>query len=184
MKKNSGAVRVRGIAVVVVRLGAHLVVPFALAAQQPSSQQPPTAVAPYRAPTIALVQPPPGGTVPRDKPVVVFRFAHGEPSDPIDATSFRVAVDGTDRSALFQVSATEAWGPLGVARPEASADSLAVGAHQMEARICSSRGTCAITAATVTVMPAPVKPNPASPTDRKARLLDLLLTAAKRLIEP
>src|SRR5690349_18729997 len=45
----------------------------------------------YRPPAIALVQPllPPAGTgsVPRDRPAVVFRFAAGEPDDPLDARS-------------------------------------------------------------------------------------------------
>src|SRR5688500_2322891 len=43
-----------------------------LGAQEPPAAAPP--VAPYRAPVIALVQPPAGGSVPSDKPIVVFRF--------------------------------------------------------------------------------------------------------------
>jgi hypothetical protein len=59
-----------------------------LGAQQPPASPPATnapVLAAYRAPTIALVQPPAGGSVPQDKPVVVFRFAAGEPDDPIDS---------------------------------------------------------------------------------------------------
>jgi hypothetical protein len=156
---------------------------------QPAPQPP---LAPYHAPVIALVQPPAGGSVPQDKPVVVFRFAQGEVTDPIDAASFRVFVDGEDRTALFQVSATEAWGPL-TASANAAACTAATGApsalspgvHQLEARICSGRGTCATTAASVTVLPTAAAPPAAAPqADRKQKLIDLILTAAKKLLVP
>ena len=42
-----------------------------------------------------------GGPVPSDRPLVVFRFASSEPDDPVDPGSFRVVVDGADRTALF-----------------------------------------------------------------------------------
>lgn len=146
--------------------------PFALALALPlaaPAQQADTAarVLPYRAPAIALVQPAAGGSVPLDRPVVLFRFAAGEPSDPLDAASFGVWVDGRDRTAAFQVGAYEAWGPLvgapdgpGASSPTATSsaqpatppnDALAPGVHQVTARICSVRGACASTAAAVTV---------------------------------
>src|SRR3712207_547682 len=61
----------------------------------PSGQVPPSGA--YRTPSLALVQPASGGTVPQDKPVVVFRLMQGDASDPIDARSFVVTVDGQDR---------------------------------------------------------------------------------------
>jgi hypothetical protein len=78
------------------------------APSQGSAQQPVPAPAPssspapaYRPPALALVQPAAGGSVPQDRPVVVFRFAAGEPNDLIDVRSFAVAVDGHDRTQLF-----------------------------------------------------------------------------------
>ena len=128
----------------------------------PSSAAAPAAV-PYRPPIIALVQPADGATLPQDKPVVVFRFAQGEPNDPIDLASFTVAVDGHDRTRLFQVTAVEAWGPLG-APPIAHNDfGLAAGVHHLNARICSARGACGLTTASLTVVPNPAESQPASP---------------------
>ncbi|HET7456262.1 MAG TPA: hypothetical protein VFJ74_01325 [Gemmatimonadaceae bacterium] len=149
----------------------------------------PATVAPYRAPVLALVQPPPGGalTVPQDRPVVVFRFAQGEPLDPIDAASFRVAVDGHDRTAQFQVAAAEAWGPLGDAGAAAgAAGALAAGPHQVAARVCSSRGACAAVDVAVTALPtAAVEAAPAiAKTSRRSRVIALLLQASKQLLAP
>lgn len=158
-----------------------------LAAQQPApSPSQPTVLPPYRAPTIALVQPQNGGAVPQDKPVVVFRFAAGEPADPIDARSFRVAVDGEDRTALFQVSAGEAWGPLAMASAGRPDDAVAAGAHTLAARVCSSRGACASTTATVTALPAAAvaTPAPAPSAKRRARVIDVLLSAVRKLLMP
>jgi hypothetical protein len=151
-------------------------------------------IAPYRAPVLALVQPPPstlaGGaplTVPQDRPVLVFRFAQGEPSDPIDAASFRVAVDGRDRTAQFHVASGEAWGPIGDAA--VGAPPLAAGAHQVAARICSTRGACGTVDVSVTAVPAAF----AAPTDdaaakpkasRRSRLLSALINASKKLLAP
>jgi hypothetical protein len=155
----------------------------------PQTPQQQSALSPYRAPSIALVQPPAGGTVPQDRPVVVFRFVQGEPGDLVDARSFAVSVDGTDRSALFQLAASamggEAWGPL-VAAAEISSGNLAPGAHQVTARICSARGACASANATVTVLPTPAAgvTSAAShpPTGRKQKLLDALIAVGKRLL--
>lgn len=164
----------------------------ALATVLPSistAAQPPVA-SPYRPPTIALVQPAGVGTVPRDKPVVVFRFAPGESDDPIDSRSFTVTVDGADRSALFRVTADEAWGSLS---GEAAADSLpAAGSHAVTARICSVRGTCATTAVTVTVdagtMTSSAPPPPPAPTEKppssRARLIARVLDAIRKVFVP
>ena len=144
------------------------------------------APAPYRAPTIALVQPPAGGSVPRDKAVVMLRFARGEPTDPLDMRTFAVTVDGIDRTALFQVTADEAWGAL--ARP-GSADSLiAIGTHAVVARVCSVRGACGETATSVQVVDAPTAAPPSTappqPKSTRARVIELLLDAVRKLIAP
>ena len=102
----------------------------------------------YRSPTIAIVQPQAGGAISQDRPVVMFRFASGEPGDPIDAASFAVALDGEDRTAGFQVSATEGWGALVAGRREVA---LALGSHTLQARICSVRGICATTSTAIVV---------------------------------
>lgn len=164
----------------------------ALHAQQPAPPQPPAPqvvppLAPYRPPAIALVQPVDGGTVYQDKPVIVLRFAAGEPVDPIDLDSFAVTVDGIDRSPLFQRAAAEAWGALG---PLSGADSVVPGARRVSARICSVRGACAAVQATVNVLPAPLPmtPEAASPAraaaSRKQRILDAALSAVRRLLVP
>lgn len=166
------------------RVGALVLVALAARAGPLAAQQP-TAIATYRAPAIALVQPSGGGTVAQDRPAVVFRFLPGEPTDPLDVRSFTVAVDGADRTPLFQVSATEAWGPLAVPASESERAAIALGAHQLTARICSTRGVCASVAAMVTVVP---RPGTAAIDERapsgKARLFDAVLSVARKLLTP
>lgn len=170
-------VRVRGVGIAVVLVATHVVHAVPLVSQQPPE------LTPYRAPVIALVQPASGGTIPQDRPVVVFRFAPGEPGDPLDAASFRVAVDAVDETARFQVAATEAWGAIGPAAADPRA--IAPGPHQIAARICSTRGACASLDATVTVLP----PRTAADSSgikkpgRRERVLDALLAAVKRLLQ-
>jgi hypothetical protein len=144
-----------------------------------------TAPAPYRAPTIALVQPPAGGSVPRDKPVVMLRFARGEPTDPLDVRTFAVTVDGVDRTALFQVTADEAWGAL--AKPESGDSLIAIGTHAVVARVCSVRGACGETATPVLIVEAPTAgatPAPSRPKSTRARVIELVLDAVRKLITP
>jgi hypothetical protein len=136
----------------------------------------------YRPPTLLLVQPAPNRTVPQDRPTIVFRFAPGEPADPIDARSLVVTVDGEDRSALFQIAAIEAWGPLAPPATE-STPAIAPGGHLVAARICSVRGACGETSAMVTVTAAAEAPQRPS-VERKRTLIDLLLLAARKLITP
>jgi hypothetical protein len=148
--------------------------------------QPPASV-PYRAPTIALVQPPAGGTVPRDKPVVVLRFARGEATDPIDVSTFAVSVDAVDRTQLFQVTADEAWGA--VAKPAGNEPLIAIGPHAVIARVCSVRGACAETATTVLVVDAPnatAAPQTSQTQSKstRARVIELVLDAVRKLIVP
>ena len=152
--------------------------------QPPAPQQPviPQAAQPivgYRSPAIALVQPAAGEVLAQDKAVLIFRFAQGEPVDPLDASSFAVWVNGSARTASFQVGATEAWGPLSDARE------VAPGAYQVTARICSTRGACGTTAATATVAPSATMPSEATKVDsRRQRIIDLLLAGLRRLVGP
>ena len=151
-------------------------------------------LAPYRAPLLALVQPAvvaaPGGTsaagsVPRDKPVVVFRFAAGEADDPLDVRSFVVAVDGADRTALFQTTVAQAggqaWGPLASDEQRARGE-LAVGAHRVVARICSTRGACATADEQVLVVPGVVDESETPSRSKGKRVLGAVLGVARRLI--
>jgi hypothetical protein len=151
------------------------------------AQSPAQAPAPYRAPTIALVQPPMGGTVPRDKPVVVLRFARGEATDPVDVSTFALSVDGVNRTPLFQVTADEAWGPL--TKPASTDSLITIGAHAVVARVCSVRGACAETATTVLVVDAPnaTATSAASQSQSKStrtRVIELVLDAMRKLIVP
>lgn len=144
---------------------------------------PPAVAAPYRAPVLAMVEPANGGAVPADRPVVVFRFAPGEADDPLDLRSFAVSVDGQDRSARFQVTASEAWGPLaGGESGEAQAAAISAGAHRVTARLCSSRGACS--AADLTVIVTPALSTATSTTADKHGLLQLLLGVVRRLLLP
>lgn len=136
----------------------------------------------YRPPALALVQSAAGGSVPQDRPVVVFRFVPGEPNDLIDVRSFAVSVDGVDRTSLFQVSPGEAWGSLA---PLDNASALATGAHQLVARICSSRGVCAELSATVSGVPSAVEnAEPTHASARRRKLLGALLDAVRKILTP
>jgi hypothetical protein len=155
-------------------------------AQQPVVPAPPAQpITAYRPPAIVLVQPTPGVALPPDRAVLIFRFAAGEASDPLDASSFAVWVNGASRSTSFQVAGAEAWGPLSDAHAAPPPTPLPPGAYQVAARICSSKGACGSTTATVTV--APSEGTLAKPEDglsRRQRLIDLLLAGARRLVAP
>lgn len=187
-------IRLRGTAIAVVVAASGLTTSYPLVAQQPVPESAP--IAPYRPPRIALVQPGADATLPQDRPVVVFRFMPGEPEDPIDASSFRVLVDGVDRTQRFQIAAGEAWGPLGdgaVARTAEvlserdTAHAIAVGRHHLSARICSSRGACATVEHSITVVPPHAASSAADSTQRssrRARVIDALLDGLKRILNP
>ena len=121
---------------------------LAVAGQLPRRRGAADTVDAYRAPSIALVQPAAGGAIPQDRPVVLVRFAPGEPGDPIDAASFAITLDGADRTRGFHISAAEAWGSL---VPPANEPALQIGLHSLEARICSVRGACTTTATAIVV---------------------------------
>lgn len=135
----------------------------------------------YRAPTIIVAAPTDGTALPEDKPVAVLRFMSVEPTDPIDALSFSVAVDGKDKTALFQATQGEAWGPL--AGPN---ESLTAGQHELAARICTSHGECSTAKATVTVVAtgSGLQVNAAKAAEAKqkrTKILDAVLQAARVL---
>lgn len=153
-----------------------------------TQSQPPGQAIPYRPPTIALVQPGPGSSMPRDRPVVVFRFAPGEPGDPIDARTFAVVAKGIDQRAHFQITAGEAWGAL--VDPESADSLLAPGTHEVSAMVCSIRGACGTTTATVLVgaaLPGSTAATShradAQPSSR-AQFIARLLDAVRRLLVP
>ena len=126
-----------------------------------SSPVPADTVPRSRAPVLALVQPPAGSTIPTDRPVVVFRFAPSEAADPIDVSSFRVWLDGSDRSSGFHVDGAEVWGSLAEpssGSPASQASTLGAGVHLVTARLCTARGICSTANALVTVLP----PTPAT----------------------
>jgi hypothetical protein len=146
------------------------------------AQQPvPPPLPGYRPPELALVQPASDGSVPLDRPVIVFRFAPGDSTDPIDVRSLAIAVDGKDRVSSFQVARDMAWGPLA---PPEELQSLLAGAHSVVARICSIRGACNELRATVTVAAPATPAKESAVVDRKRTLIDLLLAAARKLLNP
>lgn len=107
---------------------------------------------PHRPPQLALVAPSSGESLPQDKPSIVLRYARGALDDPLDLTSLVVLVDGEDRSSQFHADSTEAWGsidPLTTGR--SAGQPLALGVHQLVARICSARGICVDLRETVTI---------------------------------
>ena len=140
----------------------------------------------YRLPVIAVAQPVEGVVIPDDKPISVLRFAAVEPLDPIDALSLNVIVDGTDRTALFTLSQGEAWGRLSpVDEP------LGAGQHEVRARICSTRGTCAVAKATVTVISSAsllqqlggTSPSASKTSSRTSKVFGAVLQAMRVLIK-
>jgi len=158
--------------------------------QYPYPQVPPAGTTPgqpqsvlpeYRAPTIIVAAPAMGSTLPDDKPVAVFRFMTNEPLDPIDALTFSVSVDGKDRTPLFQLAQSEAWGRLAE-----QTETLTAGPHDVVARICTAHGECGSTKSSITI----VGGNSVSATTKagdkakqtKTKILDAVLQAARVLI--
>jgi hypothetical protein len=145
--------------------------------------QQPAPIPEYRAPLIMVAAPIQGATLPDDKPVAVLRFMSNEPTDPIDALTFSVTVDGKDKTGLFQLTQGEAWGRLS----EAS-ETLAAGSHDVAARICTSHGECGTTKATVTIVSSSSLLQVAAASaavkakQKKTKILDAVLQAARALI--
>jgi hypothetical protein len=113
----------------------------------------------------------------------MFRFSAGDSSDPVDAHSLVVAVDGKDRTTLFQVAGEVAFGPL-VPPPNDHQQPIAVGPHAIAARVCSLRSLCGEVAATVTIAASPALTPDETHVSAIQTLLDLLLTLIKRLLTP
>ena len=88
------------------------------------------------------------------------------------------------RTKLFQVAGGDAWGPL----DPPGDDVLSVGAHQVVARICSTRGACASAASAVIVMPPLVQPAgeavPDEKKSRKRKVLDAVISVGRKLLVP
>jgi hypothetical protein len=149
-------------------------------------------------PTIALVQPSGAATLTNDRPVVVFRFVPGEPNDPIDLASFAVTVDGRDRTPSFQVTSAEAWGSLAEGPAVSTDSSLALGTHQISARICSARGACGVLVTSLTIVPSQLESRASQPaaegaaadssgssaSSRRRRVIDAVLAALSKLLSP
>jgi hypothetical protein len=167
------------------RRSAHIVaaslIALAIAHTAPAQQPAPPALPSYHPPLLALVQPAADGSVPQDRPIIVFRFAPGDSTDPVDARSFAITVDGKDRSAGFQAARDMVWGAL---TPPDAAAALGAGAHMLVARICSIRGSCGEVTASVTITAAPTAATDAPTANRMRTLLDLLLVAIKKLLTP
>jgi hypothetical protein len=113
----------------------------------------------------------------------MFRFATSDSTDPIDTHSFAVAVDGKDRTTLFQVAGDVAFGPL-APPPNEHQVAITVGPHSVAARVCSTRSLCGEVAATVTVAASAALSPEETHVSAIQTLLDLLLTLIKRLLTP
>ena len=149
----------------------------------PGQPTQPVVLAPYRLPVIAVAQPAEGVAIPDDKPVVVLRFATVEPTDPLDALSLSVSVDGEDRTSLFQFTQGEAWGPIAV-----GGELLSAGPHEVRARICTAHGVCSTAKATVNIVPASTLTQLSAgasankTSQRRGRVFDAVLQAVRVLI--
>lgn len=166
--------RVRCGATALVMLLPTLVQSVPLVAQSQASDTTLTAAS-YRSPHLALAEPARGENLPQDKPSIVLRYSRGEPDDPLDLTSLVVLVDGDNRSAQFHADTAEAWGSIDPLVDGSSAgQALALGVHQVTARICSSRSICADLRETVTIAPSVLSAAPTQPRNRKSRLLSAL----------
>jgi len=119
----------------------------------PLVAQQPLASPGLRSPSLRLIQPPAGGSVPSDRPTVFYRYSSGEATDPIDDSSFQLWVDGSERTSGFRVGNGEAWGTLGAGKPVSS------GTHLVIARVCSVRGICAAANDVVIAVPTAATPD-------------------------
>ncbi len=118
----------------------------------PLAAQQATTSGALRPPTVTLVQPTVGGTIPTDRPTAFYRYSPGDATDPIDDGSFQLWVDGVERTLGFRVGNGEAWGKLGEKM------SLSPGAHLVIARVCSVRGICAAANDVVIAVPTAAGP--------------------------
>ena len=130
-------------------------------------------------PTLVLAYPTPGVSVPGDNATVVFRYAMDDVSDPLDLRSFRITVDGVDRTSDFRVTAEAAWGAI------AQGAEAGHRAHDVRARVCTVRGVCSELSAVVTVLTAPrVAKVEGVRRARWMRVVDVTLEMLRRLMRP
>lgn len=129
----------------------------------------------YAPPRLVLAYPAPGVSIPGDNATVVFQYASTD-ADPLDLRSFRVVVDGAERTSHFRVTAGAAWGVI--------ADGAEVGlrVHDVRARICSVRGVCVGTQAIVSVLGTARATSLSK--DRRGKIIDVFLEMARRLLKP
>jgi hypothetical protein len=162
-----------------------LVLPHAAMAQPPAPQVSVVPATP-RVPVIALVQPPNGGTIPLDRPVLVFRFTAADPSEPLDLGSLRVLMDDQDVTNAFHITPNESWGTLPLPG-SVVAPTVGAGLHTVRGRICSLRGACGTVAATVSVtaeQTAASPPNAGASTGVPKGLLGALVKLTRKVIGP
>ena len=157
------------------RIDAGLAVRVASAAALVSHQAMPGVFSP---PRLLLAYPAPGVSMPTDNATAVFRYSAGDASDPLDVRSFTVLVDGVDRSSRFRATADAAWGRI------ADRDGAGIRAHEIRGSICSVRRVCTEVVAIVTVIGAPAAKEDAVNKERRRRVIDLLLEAARKLLRP
>lgn len=165
---------------VLVTVATHPAGRTARAQTLPPPPPPAVALPAYRAPVIALVQPTDTATVPQDVPVIVFRYAQGEPDDAVDLRSLSVSVNGEDRTTLFRAQDGEAWGPMSAVLPMPRGD------YSVTARLCSMRGACGSASATVSVAASAVTDDSVATTSKQRRrnVIDVVLTAIRKLLLP
>lgn len=92
----------------------------------PTGQATPASFPAYRKPVVALVQPANGGTVPQDKPVVVF--AQRAPGDGVDVKSLTLSAVGSDITAAFKLlpatRGVRSLDPTAIHRPASASTEL------------------------------------------------------------
>jgi hypothetical protein len=124
-------------------------------AQESSAGFPPDSAT---APVIRLVEPVPGGSIPLERPQIRYQFQPGS-GGAADPSSFRVLVNGEDRSRGFSVSPAGASGSI--AGPTAAGSPpLTPGVHLVTATVCSTSRACSSTTAAVVVSSMPTTPTP------------------------
>ena len=129
------------------------------------------------APRLMIVYPRPGVSIPSENPALVLRYSSSDESDPLDLRTLVVLVDGRDRTAHFRVTADVAWGTI-------VDGTTGISAHEVEARVCTVRGVCVRLSAIVTVVSPVVASQPAVNKDRRGKIIDVFLEAARRLLRP
>lgn len=136
----------------VVSLTTLAVTPLTRSLAQAPPTAPPAIGSPLKPPLLQLVQPPPGSTIPSDRPTVFYRYSPGDATDPIDDSSFQLWIDGIERTSGFRVGNGEAWGRLG------EGQTLSPGAHLVIARVCSVRSICSAANDVVIAVPTAAVP--------------------------